>query len=886
MSYDNYSNLYTEQQMIAEAKKFVNESVNNKLDKAGGTMTGSIVTTSHTAIKPQTHDTGTVGELNNRYVGGYFNTIHVKGSNANGSYGIELSGAEDAGTIEFAKEADSDESYRQVFQNKDGTLALTSDIEVSEEDIASSQTLKSSVVTVTDAAPINAEDITVDITPQQDLHGYDRPWAGGAWKNKLVYPYTDTAKTQNNVTFTDEGNGVVDISINGTSSARTIFYIHKREDNFRPPIGTYKFTKGFTNANIGVVIECYNGTAYAKKLADSYSTDEVTFSVDYNGYDSVAMYIEVMNGVSADLIKAKLMIRLATEADATFAPYSNICPIEGWTGAELDRDGANLWDDSDTEYGYLDPQGVVKAHQGFESLNYREISPGNPYTLSFNRSESVSDVGMRIAWYDANKQFIRRDGILESQDAGFKTTTATAPSNAKYARASICITNATDIKFYQGQQYTASFGETVYGGVLDVTTGELRVTHGYAEFDGSSDENWYINEYYTNTVYISKPTGFNSAKHNTVITNQYSIGTTLVDNDFVIVFGDSINVKDSVHITSVADWKTYLTSNPLQLVYELAAPQTIQLTPTQVKMLQGINTVSADCGDTSLKYQPDNVIGELKGEIEDNNAGTVTSIKVGDDTYTPTTGVITLPKYITVSDNAGYHNSIYRGKSLGTSITTAQWNAISAGTFNDMYIGDYWTLSTTIGGTTSNVKYVIAGFDYWWNCGDSYPQSSNKHHIVLVPESSLYNAKMNDSNITTGGYVGSKMYTDYLANARTGISTLFGNHLYSVRRLFTNTVNTAGQAIDWSWYTSSVDLMNETMVYGYPVWTTSGFEVGVDRTILPLFALNPTSASISAGWWLRGVATSSYFAGVSYGGFATCNNASNSFGVRPAFAIY
>jgi hypothetical protein len=239
-----------------------------------------------------------------------------------------------------------------------------------------------------------------------------------------------------------------------------------------------------------------------------------------------------------------------------------------------------------------------------------------------------------------------------------------------------------------------------------------------------------------------------------------------------------------------------------------------------------------------------------------------------------------------VSNNAGYHNSVYRGKSLGTSITDAQWVSISAGTFDDMYIGDYWTLSTTLGGTTSNVQYVIAGFDYWWNCGDSYPQSSNKHHVVLVPASYLYTAQMNKSNITTGGYMGSAMYTTNLANARTGISNLFGDHLYSVRRLFTNSVNASGQATNWTWATSSVDLMNENMVYGSSVWTTSGYEVGVDRTILPLFALNPASASIRAYWWLRSVATPANFSNVNGHCFADHGNASNSHGVRPAFAIY
>ena len=249
-------------------------------------------------------------------------------------------------------------------------------------------------------------------------------------------------------------------------------------------------------------------------------------------------------------------------------------------------------------------------------------------------------------------------------------------------------------------------------------------------------------------------------------------------------------------------------------------------------------------------------------------------------------GNVITTSYMPLINSAGSHNSIYRGKDLGTSVTEAQWAAISAGTFDDMYIGDYWTLSTTLGSSTSNVKYVIAGFDYWWNCGDSFPHSSNKHHVVLVPAANLYSAKMNNTDITTGGYVGSAMYTDNLANARTGIAGVFGDHLYSVRRLFTNSVNASGQATNWSWYTSTVDLMNENMVYGTSVWTTSGYEVGVDRTILPLFALNPASASIRAHWWLRSVASPSSFAIVFADGRAYYYYASSSLGVRPAFAIF
>ena len=99
-----------------------------------------------------------------------------------------------------------------------------------------------------------------------------------------------------------------------------------------------------------------------------------------------------------------------------------------------------------------------------------------------------------------------------------------------------------------------------------------------------------------------------------------------------------------------------------------------------------------------------------------------------------------------VASNAGAHNCVYRGKYLGNALTTEQKAQISAGTFNDLYIGDYWTID--------GVNYRIAAFDYWLNSGDT---SCTKHHVVIVPDSCLYNAKMNTTNVTTGAYIGSEM---------------------------------------------------------------------------------------------------------------------------------
>lgn len=240
-------------------------------------------------------------------------------------------------------------------------------------------------------------------------------------------------------------------------------------------------------------------------------------------------------------------------------------------------------------------------------------------------------------------------------------------------------------------------------------------------------------------------------------------------------------------------------------------------------------------------------------------------------------------------NNAGARNAIYRGKSLGSTVTTAQYAAIKAGTFDDLYIGDYWT----IGG----VNYRIAAFDYYLNSGDT---SCNTHHVVIVPDTCLYNAQMHNTssgnyeagaaNTTTGGYVGSDMYKSNLEQAKTTIKSAFSGHVLKHRIYLTNAVAN-GRASGGAWCDSEVDLMCEQMVYGSGIFSpvSDGSNVPtnyrVEKSQLPLFQHEPSRICNRATWWLRDVITASGFAVVSGDGGADYGNASFSLGVRPAFCI-
>ena len=248
-------------------------------------------------------------------------------------------------------------------------------------------------------------------------------------------------------------------------------------------------------------------------------------------------------------------------------------------------------------------------------------------------------------------------------------------------------------------------------------------------------------------------------------------------------------------------------------------------------------------------------------------------------------GALNELKKSSVGNSAAGHNSIFRGKNLGTSFTAAMSTAIKNGTFDDLYVGDYLTINNTV--------YRIAGFNIIKNCGDNVSIGNN---MCLVPDSALYSAQMHNTdsgqyesgsvaNDTTGAYANSDMRTTNLAQATQKIVTDFGSsHVISYRDILPN-ATADGQSSGWAWYDCKVELMSEVMVYGTKVWANSGYEVGCINSQLPLFALAPEYIHRRFGYWLRGVGSATAFAFVNGTGDAYANGASDSNGVRPLFFV-
>ena len=230
------------------------------------------------------------------------------------------------------------------------------------------------------------------------------------------------------------------------------------------------------------------------------------------------------------------------------------------------------------------------------------------------------------------------------------------------------------------------------------------------------------------------------------------------------------------------------------------------------------------------------------------------------------------------ADGATRANALPFEHDLGTSFTAEQSADIRSGKFDKVRVGGYWTINGR--------KYWAAHADYRLHCGDT---DLTTHHMLVIPDKPFYNEVMNDTNVTTGGYYGSKMKTSGLAKALATVKADFGaDHILTHRMLLTNAVAN-GASSGWAWYDSQIDLMSEHMAYGSHAWggvVQNGYNTGADKSQLALFQARPDLICGRKNCWLRDVKSAIAFCGINSQGDARFWDASNSFGVCPPFLVY
>lgn len=261
------------------------------------------------------------------------------------------------------------------------------------------------------------------------------------------------------------------------------------------------------------------------------------------------------------------------------------------------------------------------------------------------------------------------------------------------------------------------------------------------------------------------------------------------------------------------------------------------------------------------------------------------------------------------TDVAATHNSIVIHKDITEYYTDGTlWDRI-AGTngfkpFEGIYPGMYFDTGVTVkapGQTGGSSKIMICGLNMHWN---NY-QQVRFNHLTCCPLTHFGDAKMNDTNTTVGGYVGSKMYTDILGSVATTGNTsgtineqlfaIFGSHLKTIKEILSTSLNASGYnrfgsssgcSDNWDWRDVQSVLFSEVEAYGSIVWSSSGYDTGCAKKQMPAFRdgvnlLVPNEVY----WWLKDVTSESRFCSVDFSGLASYAVASIPHYVRPRFIL-
>lgn len=163
---------------------------------------------------------------------------------------------------------------------------------------------------------------------------------------------------------------------------------------------------------------------------------------------------------------------------------------------------------------------------------------------------------------------------------------------------------------YNAETYTLTIPTAagiVYGGSLTVNddgSGTLTVDMALVEYDGSADEVWtYSTNRFIGSV-ISD--AVNVSSRGEVVSNKGKFAAVGTTAGTIFLFGGCVYYYAPTEITTVADFKDWLASSPMQVVYPLASPTTYTLTASQVTTLLGENTVWMDAdGTIDLVYRAD-----------------------------------------------------------------------------------------------------------------------------------------------------------------------------------------------------------------------------------------------------------------------------------------
>ena len=315
----------------------------------------------------------------------------------------------------------------------------------------------------------------------------------------------------------------------------------------------------------------------------------------------------------------------------------NVRPITGFSGAKLIKHGKNIAN-IHSFYGIGSNNKVeisgnavhvytatAGTYAGANTSRFM-LKGGVNYTISAECTEYVSGtarIGLRRA--DTNA-FVSGSSIhfekAETQKSTFSvaedlevymsalvTWSTSMTGDATFKNIQLEIGSAvTAYEPYQGETFSADFGQTVYGGTLDWNTGVLTVTHAYKKLSTVPSSlgitlrtdtlRFLVNGF---GEYETGDTSRLDSKCNQLTYKSVNSADVV---GFQVTEKSNGNIIVSMPISAVGTTASginaWLANHPLEFAIVVPNPTTIQLTPVQLTALQGMNNIWCDAGETTV----------------------------------------------------------------------------------------------------------------------------------------------------------------------------------------------------------------------------------------------------------------------------------------------
>ena len=351
---------------------------------------------------------------------------------------------------------------------------------------------------------------------------------------------TTQTETQNTVTVTANDDGTVNISRTGAATQSIAISLLGNQSELADLIaagGTYTLTsnKGAYDINTFNVTISYKNSASATTNEYMKIGDTVTFPV---GAYLISSNLYVGNGKTVDAYDNFALQLESGSSAASFAPYSNICPISGRTESSVIANGKNRFDEDYSETADIVYRSIYVGDGTFTMSTDAPLNTGGGSNLFFFAGQVTSGASTNNngVYQSTSRTVTAVDGYVT---VAYRDANNVNPAN--YHTQIEVGTVATAYVPYSGRNTaTISFGTTVYGGQVDFKTGNVTVEWGYiASYNGETLPGAWISD-----------------------RDVYAAGTT--------------------------------PTTDAEVCYELATPTTLSLTPDILTMLKNNNSVSGD----------------------------------------------------------------------------------------------------------------------------------------------------------------------------------------------------------------------------------------------------------------------------------------------------